>query len=224
MIKELIKAHHKIEEMGLVVQNFGNISCRVDNDFIIIKPSGIEASRLSNKNIVKVNLKNNKSIGKFKPSSDTATHSVIYKYFPEVNSIIHTHSLYATSWAQSKRSIPCLGTTHADFWKNEIPLIPLLKKNKILDNYELNTGISIIEFFKKNKLSYLDYPGVLLASHGPFVWGKNLKEALSLAEAIEFIAKLAFNTFKLGNNKKIPRHLSDKHFNRKHGSKKYYGQ
>lgn len=221
---KLIQAHKKIESLGLIIQNFGNISCRINLNEYLIKPSGIESKNLNANNLVKINISNHQSLSKHKPSSDSKTHMILYKNFSKINAIVHTHSLFATAWAQSYKSIPCMGTTSADFWKGSIPLVRNLSKKKVENNYEENTGISIVEYFKRKKKNYLDFPGVIVAHHGPFVWGTNLVEAVKNAEALEFIAKLAFITHGLGQEKLIPKYLIEKHFNRKHGSKKYYGQ
>ena len=224
MLKKLLHAHKKIDKLGLVIQDFGNVSVRHNSNYFFIKPSGIRASDLNLNKLVKVNINDDDHIGRLKPSSDTPTHSVIYKFFKKVNCIIHTHSTYATIWSQSKKSIPCLGTTHADFWRGSIPLIKILKKREVETNYESNTGKAIVRYFKDKKLSYLEYPGILLSNHGPFVWGENIDQALKNAEALEFISKIAFYSQMLNKNINLPDYLIAKHFYRKNGSKKSYGQ
>ena len=148
-----------------------------------------------------------------------------YQKYREICAIVHTHSIYATAWAQSCRSVPCLGTTHADFCIREIPVTDLMSKEKVEKNYELNTANSIINKLNKLKLKPLFTPGILVANHGPFAWGKNLDEAIRNAEIIEFIARLAFITLNINNKTKtISKHLHAKHFYRKHGPNSYYGQ
>tara|TARA_B100000212_G_scaffold337350_1_gene312048 strand:+ start:1230 stop:1760 length:531 start_codon:yes stop_codon:yes gene_type:complete len=175
--------------------------------------------------MVPVNIFDGKYTGRLKPSSDTPTHIEIYKHYRDIQSIVHTHSPYATSWAQAGFPIPCFGTTHADFWKDKIPITRKLKKKEIEANYEKNTGLVIIETFKKLKTTPLESPGVLVNNHGVFTWGESPQDAIKNAEAIELIAKMAFNSLMINPDlKPVDKILHNKHFYRKHGENKYYGQ
>ncbi|MCX6929775.1 MAG: L-ribulose-5-phosphate 4-epimerase AraD, partial [Verrucomicrobia bacterium] len=161
--------------------------------------------------------------GKLKPSSDTATHLVLYRAFPEIGGVVHTHSLHATAWAQAHRSLPVYGTTQADYWYGEVPCTRLLTAEEIKTDYEAKTGHLIVETFQK--LDPEQLPGVLVASHGPFTWGKDAPGAVRNAVVLEFVARLGLETLQLNpKTKPLPRALLDKHFLRKHGPKAYYGQ
>ena len=162
--------------------------------------------------------------GMLNPSSDTPTHSLLYKTFSEIGGIAHTHSKYATAWSQSKKEIPILGTTHADYSRKNILVTRLLKKNNVNTNYEKNIGKSIINCLKQNKLKPLHCPGILVANHAPFCWGTDTNHALKNSEIIEFLAELAFITLQINPKSKIDKHLIEKHFSRKNGNNAYYGQ
>jgi L-ribulose-5-phosphate 4-epimerase len=214
----------KLSEQGLIIQSFGNVSARHKSK-MIIKPSGLNMKNLSPKDMISVELKNGLHKSIYEPSSDTPTHRVLYNEYKEIGAVIHTHSTYATAWAQSGKSIPCVGTTHADYWNNAIPVTRELKKNEINSDYEKNTGNVIIETIKKLKLSILDCPGILIYGHGPFTWGSTLDEAYKNAEIIEYIAKLAFISISINPTlKPISKELQGKHFSRKNGPNSYYGQ
>ena len=222
--KTSYKANLDLKESKLVIQNFGNVSVRYEN-YIIIKPSGVNLKKISYDNMVPVNIFDGKYTGRLKPSSDTPTHIEIYKHYRDIQSVVHTHSPYATSWAQAGFPIPCFGTTHADFWKDKIPITRKLKKKEIEANYEKNTGLVIIETFKKLKTTPLESPGVLVNNHGVFTWGESPQDAIKNAEAIELIAKMAFNSLMINPDlKPVDKILHNKHFYRKHGENKYYGQ
>lgn len=220
-----LKQNKIVVEKNLVIQNFGNVSLRIDNDHFVIKPSGVNLYKINVKDMPVVNIKKRKKIfGKLKPSSDTETHLEIYKKYKNIKSVTHTHSTYATGWAQTGKSIPLLGTTHADFWEKDIPNVKFLTKNKVVNDYEKNTGKIIIETLNKLKLNAYNCSGVLVMGHGPFVWSDKIDGSIKNAEALEFIAKLAFISNQLKIKKKIPRYISKKHYYRKHGKKAYYGQ
>ena len=227
MKKYLINTYQLNKELylsELQINQFGNASIR-DKNFCYIKPSGADLKKISYKEISVVNIKTGKLVSGLKPSVDLNIHLSIYRKYKNVNSIIHTHSLYATSWAQSGRSIPCYGTTHADYFPKEIPITNLLKKTSIKKDYEEEIGTSIIYKLKKLKLSTDEIPGILIANHGVISWASTTKSAMENAIAIEFIAKLAFNSEILNSKvKKLPKDLHKKHYNRKHGKKSYYGQ
>jgi len=221
---ETLNLNKKLISLGLQIHSFGNASIRYKN-FCIIKPSGANLKKLKYSEISVVDIHNKKKISGKKPSVDLDTHLEIYRNFPNINSIIHTHSIYATSWAQAKKSIPCYGTTHADYYFKEIPITKSLNLKQVEKNYELQTGKLIVLKIKKLKLDPLNIPGILASSHGPFAWGSNSKNALSNAQTIEYIAKLAFNTEAINFNiKSIPKYLQDKHYKRKIGPNSYYGQ
>jgi len=222
--KTCYKANQDLIKKKLVIQNFGNVSVRYENS-ILIKPSGVNLSTLDYKSMVPVNIVDKKHIGSLIPSSDTPTHIELYKKYKTIQSVVHTHSPYATSWAQAGSSIPCFGTTHADFWENKIPITRKLKKKEIETDYEKNTGLVIIETFTKLKTTPLKCPGVLVNNHGVFTWGESPHDAIKNAEAVEIIAKMAFNSLIINPNiKPVNKYLHNKHFYRKHGENKYYGQ
>ena len=209
----------------LSIQNFGNVSTRINKDLFTIKPSGYNLEKLNFKDMPIVKIKDGLELTKkLKPSTDTETHRLIYKNFAEIESIAHTHSKYATAWAQTSKSIPNYGTTHSDFCIKSIPCLKFLKQNKVLNRYEYNTGLQIINFFKKNKSQLFDYPGVLIAGHGSFAWSKDKDSSVKNIEIIEFISEVAFYTKVIGVKKIIPEYLIKKHFYRKNGKKSYYGQ
>ena len=222
---ECIKQNKKLIDKKLVLYNFGNVSIRIDHDHFVIKPSGANIYNLKPSDIPVINIKSGKKIrGKLKPSTDTPTHLEIYKFYKDIKSISHTHSTYATVWAQSSKPIPLIGTTHADYWKNEIPVVKFLSSKEIKDGYEKNTGKLIIKTLKKKKLDAYTCPGVIVAGHGPFTWGKEISSSVTNAEILEFVAQTTFQSFLLKVKKKLPKYISKKHYKRKHGKKAYYGQ
>ena len=190
-----------------------------------IKPSGVAYDELTADDMVLVDLDGNKVEGRYNPSSDTATHLELYKAFHQIGGIVHTHSSYATSWAQAGLSIPCYGTTHADYIYGEVPCIRNLTKDEIEDAYEKNTGILIVEEFKRMGKDVTAVPAVLCKNHGPFTWGKNAGEAVHNAVVLEEVAKMAYRA-RLINPGIVPapQELRDKHYYRKHGKNAYYGQ
>jgi L-ribulose-5-phosphate 4-epimerase len=227
--KEVLKANLGLLKENLVIQTWGNASA-IDNkrEFIYIKPSGINFNELSPNKIVKVSIEGEYD-SKYNPSVDTLIHLEIYKGFKDIFGIIHTHSDYATIFAQAGLSIPCLGTTHADYFNGDIPLVPILSKEKIKKDYEKNLGKSIVEYFNKRDISPLEIPGVLLSRHGVFSFGKDVKNALNNAIILEKISKLAYKTITLSNfseNRifRLEKSMLEKHFKRKYGGDKYYGQ
>ena len=221
---ETLNLNKKIVSLGLQIHSFGNASIRYKN-LILIKPTGVNLKKITYKDISVVDIKSNKQISGKKPSVDLDTHIVIYKKFKNVNSIIHTHSLFATSWSQGKKPIPCFGTTHADYFFDSIPITKLVTKNHIKKNYETETGNVIISKIKSLKVNPVNIPGILVASHGPFAWGSDSSKALKNAVIIEYIAKLAFNSILInGKLRNIPKYLHDKHYKRKYGPNSYYGQ
>ena len=227
MLNKLIEINKSLKKEGLVIFTWGNASCRShEKDNIFIKPSGIPFEDLIEKNISKVNLSTGTHIEGLKPSVDTPTHIILYNAFSEVNAIIHTHSKYCTIFAQSKMSIPCLGTTHADYFYGNIPVVGDLLSKEIDKDYEKNTGLKIVQYFKENNISPTQMKAALSPSHGVFVWGENLDEALKNAIILENIAEMSYKTLQLCYNRPVEFDLNllNKHFLRKHGHKKYYGQ
>lgn len=222
--KEVYEANMELPKRGLVTYTWGNVS-GIDREkgLFVIKPSGVDYEQLSPEDMVVVDLQGNVVEGKYRPSSDTATHLELYVAFPEVGGIVHTHSAWATSWAQAAREIPCYGTTHADYFYGNIPCARNLTQEEIDAGYEKNTGTVIIEVFEGRNPMYT--PGVLCANHGPFTWGKNAAEAVHNAVVLEEVAKMAARAESLNPNiKTAPQNMQDKHFFRKHGANAYYGQ
>lgn len=223
--KQVLKANLDLPRYGLVTFTWGNVS-GIDRDqgLIVIKPSGIPYDKLKVDDLVVLDLDGNKVEGNLNPSSDTATHLVLYRSFKEIGGIVHTHSSWATSWAQAGRSIPCFGTTHADYFYGSIPCTRKMTKDEIEGNYEENTGYVITETFKDLNPVYV--PGVLVEDHGPFSWGKSPENAVHNAVVMEEVAKMSFNTVMLSHGDAEPAsdHILNKHFMRKHGANAYYGQ
>ncbi len=192
---------------------------------MLIKPSGVNVEKLNKDNIVKVNISSSDIFSEYKPSTDTPTHLELYKAFPGIGGIVHTHSTYATAWAQSGKPIPCLGTTHADYWSGEIPITRDLTTDEISGEYEKETGRVIIQKIQELNVDPLDCPGILVANHGPFTWGKTVEDAVKHAELLEYIGRLAWLSFSINPDaKSISKAMLNKHFSRKHGPDAYYGQ
>ena len=221
--QKVYEANMDLPKYGLVTFTWGNVSA-IDREsgFFVIKPSGVDYDLLKPEDMVVMDLNGNKVEGKYNPSSDTATHLELYKAFPEIGGIVHTHSTYATSWAQAGRAIPCYGTTHADYMYGEIPCARALTQEEIDEGYEKNTGTVIIEAFQgKDPLAI---PAVLCTNHGPFAWGKDAKEAVHNAVVLEEVAKMALFTEQLRPRvEPAPQRIQDKHYFRKHGANAYYG-
>ena len=191
----------------------------------VIKPSGVDYEKLSPEDMVVLDLEGNVVEGKYRPSSDTATHLELYKKYPEIGGVVHTHSPWATSWAQASREIPCYGTTHADYFYGTIPCARNLTKEEIDAGYEKNTGTVIIETFENLGINPMYTPGVLCANHGPFTWGKDAHEAVHNSVVLEEVAKMAAQAEVINPKLKLaPQEMQDKHFFRKHGANAYYGQ
>ena len=222
--EKVLKANLLLPHYGLVTFTWGNVSV-IDRErnLVVIKPSGVDYDKLTVEDMVVVDLSGHVVEGTLRPSSDTPTHLELYKAFKEIGGIVHTHSTFATSWAQAGLSIPCFGTTHADYFYNEIPSARSLTKEEIATDYEKNTGLVIVETFKSR--DPLATPGVLCVNHGPFTWGKDSLEAVHNAVVLEEVAKMAMYA-KLINPelKAAPQTIMDKHYFRKHGKDAYYGQ
>jgi L-ribulose-5-phosphate 4-epimerase len=224
-IKEaVLEANLELPKRNLVTFTWGNVS-GIDRSkgLIVIKPSGVSYDKLKVEDLVVLDLEGNKVEGKLNPSSDTATHLALYNKFEEVNGIVHTHSRWATLWAQAGKGIPALGTTHADYFYGEIPCTRKMTAEEIEGEYEKETGNVIIETFEGKNPIYI--PGVLVNNHGPFTWGKDAHEAVHNAVVLEEVAMMAYYTCSLTPGiSPIAQTLLDKHFLRKHGKNAYYGQ
>lgn len=224
--KAVYEANMELPKRGLITYTWGNVS-GIDREsgLFVIKPSGVDYDALTPDDMVVMDLEGNKVEGKYKPSSDTATHLELYKKYPEIGGVVHTHSPYATSWAQAGRSIPLYGTTHADYFFGEIPCARVLTQEEIDEGYEKNTGSVIIETFENAGKNPIYTPGVLCKNHGPFTWGKDAAEAVHNAVVLEEVAKMAMNTELINPRvEAAPDRIRDKHFYRKHGENAYYGQ
>jgi L-ribulose-5-phosphate 4-epimerase len=222
---DVCQANLDLVSEGLVIQTWGNVS-GIDRErsLVVIKPSGVSYDGMKPEHMVVVSLKTGEVVeGDLKPSSDTPTHLVLYRAFKGIGGIVHTHSLYATAWAQARRRIPSYGTTQADYWYGDVPCTRLLTPQEIKTDYEANTGHVIVERFWK--LDPTQHPAVLVASHGPFTWGGDAHDAVHNAVVLEFIARLASETLRINSRTKpMQPMLLNKHFLRKHGPGAYYGQ
>jgi len=221
---EVLEANLALVKYGLITLTWGNVS-GIDRSkkMVIIKPSGISYDKMSVDDLVTVDLEGNIIEGKWQPSTDTPTHLALYRQYPEIGGIAHTHSEAATAFAQACREIPCLGTTHADHFSHAVPVTRFLSENEVNENYELNTGRVIIERFAQ--LHPQEMPAVLVAGHAPFTWGKNPLEAVNNSLILEKVAVLAFRTMFLNTEvAELPEYIRQKHYSRKHGALSYYGQ
>lgn len=224
-LKERVcQANLELVEHKLIVFTWGNVS-EIDRQasVVAIKPSGVDYDELMADKIVVLDLDGNIVDGEFRPSSDTPTHMELYRSFLEIGAVCHTHSKYATMWAQAEREIPCFGTTHADHFYGHVPVTDAMTPTEIKEQYEANTGRVIVRRFKG--INPLQMPAVLVANHGPFTWGKDSAEAVSNAVVLEQVAKMAYGTVQLNPKQNaISQSLLDKHYLRKHGKNAYYGQ
>ncbi|MBR6325765.1 MAG: L-ribulose-5-phosphate 4-epimerase [Lachnospiraceae bacterium] len=224
--KIVCEANLELPRYGLVTFTWGNVS-QIDREsgLFVIKPSGVDYDKLTPDDMVVMDLNGNRVEGHYKPSSDTPTHLELYKAFPEIGGVVHTHSSYATSWAQAGRDIPCYGTTHADYIYGAVPCLRCLTREEIDEAYETNTGLLIVDYFRKTGRDILGVPAALCKNHGPFTWGKDAAEAVHNAVVLEEVAKMAYRCETI--NPKVapaPQELQDKHYYRKHGANAYYGQ
>ncbi|HKM83647.1 MAG TPA: L-ribulose-5-phosphate 4-epimerase [Candidatus Acidoferrum sp.] len=222
--EEVLEANLELVRRGLVLYTFGNASgISREQGLVVIKPSGVPYETMKPEDLVVVNLLGNIVEGALRPSSDLPTHLVLYKAFPAIGGVAHTHSHAATAWAQARRTIPCFGTTHADYFHGPIPVTKPLKPAEIRKDYELNTGLAIVRCIGKR--DPLHTPGVLVAGHAPFCWGATPAEAAHNAVIVEEIAALALQTLTTNHKARpIEKALHEKHFFRKHGNTAYYGQ
>jgi len=222
--EEVLAANLELPKQNLVTYTWGNVS-GIDREkgLVVIKPSGVAYDQMKQEDLVVVDLKGQVVEGDLKPSSDTATHLVLYNNFPQIGGVVHTHSPWATSWAQAGKGIPALGTTHADYFYGQIPCTRKMSEFEIKGDYEKETGNVIVEEFQKT--SALNMPGVVVNNHGPFSWGRDASNAVHNAVVLEEVAKMAYHTINLNQDiSPIEQPLLDKHFLRKHGDDAYYGQ
>ena len=224
-LKERVwRCNKDLPQLGLVIRAFGNVS-GIDREkgFVAIKPSGVMYDDLTVDNIVVVDLEDKIVEGKLRPSSDTKTHTYLYRAFPEIGGVVHTHSTYAVAWAQAMRPVPILGTTHADLLATDVPCTDLMSDEMIQGDYEKETGKQIVNTFAAR--SYKDIPMVLVAGHGPFTWGETPEKALYHSQMLEELAKMAALTLQINPSApRLKKTLVEKHFKRKHGPDSYYGQ
>ena len=224
--KKVYEANMELPRRGLITYTWGNVS-GIDRDtgYFVIKPSGVDYDKLRPEDMVVMDLEGNRIEGTLNPSSDTPTHLELYKKYPEIGGVVHTHSPEATSWAQAGRDIPLYGTTHDDYFYVTIPCARSLTPEEIGGEYERNTGLVIIETFEQRGLNPMHTPGVLCTNHGPFTWGKDAAEAVHNAVVLEEVARMAIRTELLNPQvQPAPDSIRDKHFFRKHGENAYYGQ
>ena len=224
--QEVYEANMLLPKYHLVTFTWGNVS-GIDREkgLFVIKPSGVDYDKLTPDSMVVVNLEGEVVEGDYRPSSDTPTHVVLYNRFQEIGGVVHTHSPWATSWAQAGRGIPCYGTTHAVYLYGQVPCVRTLTKEEIETAYEKNTGVLIADEFERLAVDYLATPAVLCKNHGPFTWGKDAKEAVHNAVVLEEVAKMAARCEQIDPKvNPAPQELQDKHYYRKHGKNAYYGQ
>lgn len=221
--EQVFQANLDLVKHGLVIFTWGNVSA-IDRDanLVVIKPSGVSYDVMKPEDMVVVDLDGKKVEGKYKPSSDTPTHVELYKAFPNIGGIVHTHSTYATAWAQAGKDIPNIGTTHADYFSEAIPCTRDMTQEEVEGAYEKETGTVIIERFKEINPDFV--PGVLVKNHAPFTWGTDAHDAVHNAVVVEQVAKMAYLAYGINPNLTMNNHLIKKHFYRKHGPGAYYGQ
>jgi L-ribulose-5-phosphate 4-epimerase len=224
-LKERVwRCNKELPQLGLVIRAFGNVS-GIDRQqgLIAIKPSGVQYDDLTVENIVVVDLDDKVVEGKLRPSSDTKTHTHLYRAFPKIGGVVHTHSTYAVAWAQAMKPIPIMGTTHADLLATDVPCTELMSDEMIQGDYEKETGKQIVNAFAAR--SYEEIPMILLAGHGPFTWGETPEKALYHSQMLEELARMAALTLQINpSTPRLKKTLVDKHFKRKHGPDSYYGQ
>lgn len=220
------EANMQIDELGLVLFTFGNVSsANRDEGVFAIKPSGVPYENLKPEEMIIVDFDANVIEGDLRPSSDTKTHAVLYKHWPEIGGIAHTHSTFATAWAQALKDIPILGTTHADHLTVDVPCAPPMDDEMIKGDYEYQTGYQILNFFEERNLSYQETEMVLVGNHAPFTWGDSAEKAVYNSAVLEQIAEMAYLSLQIDpNTSRMKDSLIKKHYDRKHGDDAYYGQ
>jgi L-ribulose-5-phosphate 4-epimerase len=224
----VLKANQEISRRGLAPHTFGNASGILRagaESLVVIKPSGVDYATMTEDDLVVTDLNGTILEGSLRPSSDLDTHLELYRQFPQIGGVVHTHSEFATSWAQSLKPIPCYGTTHADYFHGPVPVTAPLTAEEVEEAYVLNTGKVIVRHFEANHLDPVSFPGVLVGGHAPFTWGKDAMEAVEHSDVLEYIARLAFRSALLGAPAAgIPSYVCDHHHSRKHGPNASYGQ
>lgn len=224
-LRELVlEANLELLRKDLILYTFGNVSgISREDGLVVIKPSGVPYEQMKPEHLVVTDLAGKIVEGQLRPSSDLATHLVLYRWFPEIGGIAHTHSEYATAWAQARRPIPCFGTTHADYFQGPVPVTSEMTDGEIAEEYEANTGHAIVRALELTERGTI--PGVLVANHGPFAWGEDAASAAHNAVILEAIARMAYFTIGINNAAEpVKGHLHNKHYLRKHGKNAYYGQ
>ena len=223
--EEVFEANLSLVKHNLVLFTWGNVSA-IDRakGLIAIKPSGISYEEMKPSDMVIVDIDGNVAENRLKPSSDTLTHLELYRKFTNISAIVHTHSKWATIWAQARRPIPALGTTHADNFRGDIPVTRRISRTEALGQYEYNTGLMIVETFTEQGLDPMEMPAVLVANHGPFTWGNSAAKAVENAVVLEYVAEMAYYSLDLNGRTALDTFLLDKHYLRKHGKDAYYGQ
>ena len=224
--KAVYEANMELPARGLVTYTWGNVSgIDRETNLVVIKPSGVDYDKLTADDLVVVDLDGNVVEGTLNPSSDTKTHLELYKAFPDIGGIVHTHSPYAVAWAQAGKDIPAYGTTHADYFYGPVPCARHLTEEEVSADYEKHTGMTIVETFRQRNIDPRHVPAVICRSHGPFTFGKNAAQAVYHAVVLEEVSKMALFTAQIAPDAApAPRHIQDKHFSRKHGPNAYYGQ
>lgn len=224
--KQVYEANVELNNRGVVLYTFGNVSgISREKGLVVIKPSGVDYATMRPKDMVVIDLQTGTVVeGSFRPSSDTPTHLEIYRAFPEVNGVAHTHSIFATVFAQAGKAIPALGTTHADYFHGDILCTERLSEAEVQDDYELNTGKALVRAYQKGGVSPIEVPAILAIGHGPFTFGKDPAEAVYHSVVLEDVAKMAWHTLQLNPTSQLDAYVLDKHYFRKHGEHAYYGQ
>ena len=224
--KKVFEANLNLVEQGLVIYTWGNVSgYDPETKLLIIKPSGVNYDIMKVEDMVVLDLEGNVIEGSLKPSSDTPTHIALYKKYPHIRGIVHTHSEWATSWAQAERDIPVYGTTHCDYFYGQIPCTRQLTESEVNGEYEYNTGLVIIETLENRNIKPSEIPGINVGHHGPFTWGTSPSDAVHNAKVMEEVSKMAFRVEKINDKARpVMKYLLDKHYLRKHGKNSYYGQ
>lgn len=224
--EEVFQANLELKRQNVVIYTWGNVSgITEDRKYMVIKPSGIAYETMKVEDMVVLDVENGKKVeGEWNPSSDTETHLVLYRRFPKLFGIVHTHSTYAVSFAQAGKAIRALGTTHADYFYGDIPCTRAMREEEVREAYEKNTGNVIAECMEELRLDPLDIPGILVKNHGPFTYGTSPKNAVENAVVLEKIAEMAFRTLLLNPDASMEGYVLDKHYSRKHGKNAYYGQ
>lgn len=224
--QEVCEANLELHKRGIVIYTWGNVS-GIDraSGNMVIKPSGVAYENMTAEDMVVVNVQTGETVeGKWKPSSDTATHLELYRAFPEIGGITHTHSVNAVAFAQAGLAVPALGTTHADYFYGDVPCTRELTEQEVKEAYEINTGKVIVETLSSFDTDIMAVPAILVKSHGPFTWGKNAADSVYHAVVLETVAEMAMKTMQLNPQSELKQYVLDKHYFRKHGKDAYYGQ